>query len=407
MNGTILPRGKCPVCHKSFSPIRQKGKTKILGYKCPRHLTTPDRFRISLYHHRRLFIYSNKQGRILDSYIDAVELLKQINAELDAGKFDSSKYVRMEQSQFWVSRLADVFWKEKKDKLRPSYQADFKRMLDRASNFFGPLDVRELRKPQIIDFQKTFAHLSPKTQKNHLDLLKTFLRWVRDDREKIERVPLFPLVEKEVKMPRWISTEDQQRILDHVPAEDRPIINFCMTYGCRQGEARALRVQDIDWPNQTINIHSTFSGNVVLERRKGRGAPPLSLPIMPEVAPFLQKRLKEALPAAFVFVNPRTGNPYQEATIGRLWDRVRNLAGIDKSLRLYDATRHSVASNLRKRGADIAAIKDILGHTDIRTTMRYAHADLESKKTSLELLSASKLVYVSGMCLEPDASKKG
>jgi len=206
-------------------------------------------------------------------------------------------------------------------------------------------------------------------------------------------------------MPRWISTEDMQRILDHVPEEDRPIINFCMTYGCRQGEARALRIQDIDWSNQTINIHSTFSGNVVLERRKGRGARPLSLPIMPEVAPFLEKRLKEALPAAFVFVNPRTGNPYQEASIGRLWDRVRVLAKIDKSLRLYDATRHSVACNLRKRGADIAAIKDILGHTDIRTTMRYAHADLESKKTSLELLSASKLVYVSGMCLEPKAPK--
>jgi integrase len=67
----------------------------------------------------------------------------------------------------------------------------------------------------------------------------------------IDRTPALPYIGKEIKIPRWISIEDQKRIFEVVPAEDRPIIEFCMTYGCRPGEARALQIQDIDCAKET------------------------------------------------------------------------------------------------------------------------------------------------------------
>jgi integrase len=388
MVGQIYPRGKCPVCHLSFEKIPR------LGFICKTHQTKPDRFRISLYWHKPLYIYSDKQGKALDSYLRAYDLLAYINEEIRAKTFEPSKYIRSERSAFWFRNLAVRFWESKKSSIAPSYQGDYKRIIDRACAFFGPKDIREIRKSDLIDFHQTLFNLSPKTQKNHLDIIKTFLRWIMDDREMIAKVPAFPHIEKTVNIPRWISREDQGRILDLVPGEDRPIIEFCMTYGVRPGEARALRVQDIDWGNQTILIRSTFSGSVIREKRKGRGSPPLSLPIMPQVASYLEIRLKEAVGAACVFPNPRTGQPYQEGAIRRLWERIRGLAGIDRRLRLYDATRHSLASQLKQAGVSIDRIKDILGHTDIRTTLKYAHMDLSSKREDLEKLAVNKIVAI-------------
>lgn len=51
--------------------------------------------------------------------------------------------------------------------------------------------------------------------------------------------------------------------------------------------------------------------------------------------------------------------------------------GVD--ITLYEATKHSLASIAVSNGAPLTTIKEVLGHTDIRTTLKYAHNDLESQ----------------------------
>jgi integrase len=72
--------------------------------------------------------------------------------------------------------------------------------------------------------------------------------------------------------------------------------------------------------------------------------------------------------------------------------RVRAKLSLD--LRLYDATRHSVATQLRLAGVPLPDIKDQLGHSDIRTTMKYAHGDLEKLRGNLEKLSLRKVEQI-------------
>jgi len=69
--------------------------------------------------------------------------------------------------------------------------------------------------------------------------------------------------------------------------------------------------------------------------------------------------------------------------------RVR--AELSPDLRLYDATRHSVATQLRLAGVPLPDIKDQLGHSDIRTTMKYAHGNLEALRSNLDKLSLRKV----------------
>lgn len=266
-------------------------------------------------------------------------------------------------------------------------------MIARAAAFFGRKDVRDLRKLDIVNYQNYLeaSGIRAKYQKNYLGLFRTFLNWIRADLELLDQVPAFPVVQVPVRPYRWISSEDQIKLVDQIPSEDRPVIEFLMLHGCRPAEARALRVRDLDLRQERVTISSSYSGRVLRDQRKGRGAHPYTIPIHPESMPFIRERCTSCLPGAFVFVNPRTNTPYSDEALQRIWRAMRAKAGISADLRLYDATRHSVATQLRLAGVPLPDIKDQLGHTDIRSTMRYAHGDIKNLRANLEKLSLRKV----------------
>jgi site-specific recombinase XerD len=101
--------------------------------------------------------------------------------------------------------------------------------------------------------------------------------------------------------------------------------------------------------------------------------------------------MKDALPAAWLFPNPRTGGSYSVQAIRKIWDKAKAQAGIGKELRLYDATRHSFASQLREAGVKVEDLRDHLGHTTIQTTLKYAHGSLAAMRANLEKLSLRKV----------------
>jgi len=69
--------------------------------------------------------------------------------------------------------------------------------------------------------------------------------------------------------------------------------------------------------------------------------------------------------------------PYLTDTLQRLWKEACKAASVD--IELYQAARHSVASMAASSGVSIAIIKEVLGHTDIRTTQKYSHVDVLSQ----------------------------
>ena len=67
--------------------------------------------------------------------------------------------------------------------------------------------------------------------------------------------------------------------------------------------------------------------------------------------------------------NPKTGKPY--VSIFGAWDTARKRAGLDE-VRIHDL-RHSFASFLINSGRSLYEVQKILGHTQVKTTQRYAH----------------------------------
>jgi integrase len=311
--------------------------------------------------------------------------------------------LKSEVSEYWATTLLDRFKDHKLDSLAPSYKKDYSRMTKLLKGFFGTKDVRELRKPDIKNFkshlEKDFT-FKPKTIKNILMFLKTFIRWLYEQ-EHIEKVIFLSKEElqglESSYQYQWLPPEEQIKLYQHVPNGHKPIMGFLMLHGCRPGEGRALRCKDVNLRDSAITFSATFSKGIYREKRKGRGAKPYSIPIHPEMMEFISERVKNNLPEAYVFINPRTGRHYCETTLKRVWDDIRKRAGIVKSFRLYDISRHSFGSQLIDKDANPYKVSKLMGHSSIKTTEKYyLHNQIKSLRTDLEKLSLKNVATVPG-----------
>jgi integrase len=393
--GSIRSAQKCSKCGALFC--------KENNFRCPVHDTRADRFFIYVrWDNQTIRIFSNEHGIILDSLAQTQFLLAKINEQVQEKSFDPSKFVKQDLKKFFAKNLLAEFLKHKLRNIAPSYRGNYRRMVEEATGFFRSRDVRLIRKLDIVNYADHLRkiQIGGKTLKNYLDLLKVFLNWCHKDLEIIDKIPNFPEAQYQLPQVRWLSQEDQIKLYLLVPDEDKPIIAFMMLHGCRPGEARALRCGDIDLRNQTATIKSTFSGKEIREKRKGKNSKSVIIPIHPECLPFIQQRVKTSLPGAFLFITSKR-KAYSVQKLRKVWDKVRAASGVE-GLKLYEATRHSVASQLVSAGVSLYQVQQILGHSDSRMTERYAHPDLESIRADLRKLSLKEKVIdlCTGLALE-------
>lgn len=380
MKGKIHTRDRCAVCGSRFVSLR-----------CPNHpKVSPKRFYIDIYlpgkgQHK---IYSDQDGQPLDSQERAEVLLGSIRQEIKLGDFNPEKYLRGDVQDLWACNLLDRFWAVKSREIRPSYQGNYRLMVNRAKKFFGTMHIKNIRKLTIIKYMET-VKAGPKTVKNHLDHLKTFLNWCMTDLEVIDKLPPFPAIEVPEPEIKWIGREDQIKIFEALREGDRPIFSFMFLHGVRPGEARAAKIKDLNWEKRYITIHSTFSGSCLMERRKGRKAKPLYIPVHPELEAYYAARRLQGLPGAWLFPNPRTGGPYSVQALRKIWAKVKAATKIE--IELYGATRHSFASQLLNDGEDLWRVSKLMGHSTTKMTERYAHPDIESLRVSATRMTLKRI----------------
>ncbi len=375
MAGKIRTKEKCPRCG---------GKFQGNPLSCFGCMTAPRKYYIDLHHkgHGRIRIFCDRQGHSLDSWQRAARVIESIRYEIDQHTFDPTKYVSADLKNFLFEARIEAWYQSKEKEVEKGNLArSYTRCLENFKNqfyvpFFRGMDVREIRTYHVQDFYEQLpSKYSLKYVKNIINALENFFNTLHR-LDKIEKKPAFPRVTLDRKAPRWIDRETQLEILKAITEADRPIFTFLSFQGVRPSEARALKVKDIDFKTESITIERTFSDRKIRERVKGKVSRPRA--INPMIVPMLKEACHGKHPEAFVFVNPQTTRPYTQNRINDIWVEARKTKGLDISL--YNATRHSLASNLLNDGADLSAIKDILGHTDIRTTLIYAHGDLNSQR---------------------------
>jgi integrase len=395
----IRPRGSCPSCgeryHEKIWKDDMDGKKRSTGRGV---CNNPDCFDSALpkawyldffYGGKRLKVYSDSSGQVIDTQTRAARLRDKIKFEMEDGRFDPANYVKAEAGKYWISTLLDQFLRTKSKELAPSYYPQYVTMCGREKKFFGSKDIKTIRKIDLVNYKNHIEEkykLSPKSVKNYLDHFRAFLNWCCRELEILKIVPSMPQIQVPETEIKWLGPEDQRKVIEAVPDADKPMIAFLMLHGCRPSEARALKVRDVNLNTESIRIAATFSRRIYRDRRKGRGAKAVVIPIHPEMVGYIRERVKSALPGAWLFVNQKNGEYYSENKLKRIWERVKAETGI-KGLRLYDASRHSYASQLVSAGVPIYDVSKLLGHSEVRTTERYAHMDLASMRQKITKVS--------------------
>ncbi len=164
---------------------------------------------------------------------------------------------------------------------------------------------------------------------------------------------------------RYLSPEEAERLLIAVQKSDSPFLQFIVPFllltGARKSEVLNAQWQDIDWAAKRWTIPMTKNG-------KPRHVP-LSAGALSTLQMAQNKAQTLGLSSRYIFPNPATGEPY--TSIYYPWHVARSNAGLE-DVRMHDL-RHSFASALVNRGMTLYDVKEVLGHSNITTTQRYAH----------------------------------
>ena len=139
---------------------------------------------------------------------------------------------------------------------------------------------------------------------------------------------------------------------------------FMMIYGSglRISEAINLRVEDIDSRKMRIFV------------REGKGKKERYTVLPKTTLEMLRKyyqMYKPKHPKGYIFLN-REGNPLKVERTRVFFRRYRRKAKIDEKFVVH-SLRHSFATDLIERGATILEVKELMGHSNIRSTMEYIH----------------------------------
>jgi integrase len=182
---------------------------------------------------------------------------------------------------------------------------------------------------------------------------------------------------------RFLSRAEIAAVVDGLDAYGRTsaanCIRLILLTGCRPGEAMLATWEQFDaQPGFWIKPAATTK-----QRREHRL--PLSAPALQLLADLRARRRGEIEPGDYVFPGQRAGQPLQQ--LRTCWEAVCNHAGL-RDARIYDL-RHTFAALGAGGGLGLPIIGRLLGHTQARTTQRYAHlADDPLKEAADKIATA-------------------
>jgi len=237
--------------------------------------------------------------------------------------------------------------------------------------------------------------LKPATLNSAIARLKAIFSKAVEDGV-IERNPLLklkPLKNDSDPIVRYLSpTEDQQltstleerdllikqkrashnewlkvRHLPSVPDNSRdtygdylhPMVMLALHTGMRRGELFKLEWEQVNLINRTVTITAANA-----KSRKQR-----HIPLNDSALSALTAWQEQTTKSGLVFPNPKTGNPFID--VKKAWTNLISNAGIER-FRFHDL-RHTFASRLVMNGVDLYTVKELMGHSSIEMTGKYAH----------------------------------
>lgn len=176
-----------------------------------------------------------------------------------------------------------------------------------------------------------------------------------------------PRPKKPLQLPKTISARDIKKLFEVTQnVKHNLMLKICYGMGLRVSEVVNIKITDID--SKTMQVF--------IERAKGKKDRYANLP--ESILEQLRAYYKLHKPQKYLFEGLQ-GEQYSIRSVQQVFKNAMKKAGINKVIGIH-GLRHSFATHLLENGTDIKFIQELLGHNDIKTTMRYIHISEQQLK---------------------------
>tara|TARA_B100001245_G_C22877741_1_gene422032 strand:+ start:614 stop:1477 length:864 start_codon:yes stop_codon:yes gene_type:complete len=263
-----------------------------------------------------------------------------------------------------------------------SYKTDLKRYINFLFNKESIQDLNSIRQIHIRNFIRYLndQNLSSASINRSFSSIRSYHKYLSGE-EKISHNPTQLLDPPKIskKLPKVLSIQDVDVIINSVKLEesmgyrDKAILETLYSAGLRVSELCALEMNNILFDSAMLRV--VGKGNK--ERYVPLGSKAIKL--INDYCKYIRSLLiNKKKTDGNVFLS-KNGKKLTRMTIFNIMKKWTQISGINKDISPH-TFRHSFATHLLEGGADLRAVQEMLGHSDISTTQIYTHLDNEYLK---------------------------
>ena len=183
-----------------------------------------------------------------------------------------------------------------------------------------------------------------------------------------------PRPKKAIQLPKVFSQDEIAGIINSITNKKHKVmLMLAYSAGLRVSEVISLKTYQVDSKRMTIFIHAA------------KGKKDRIVTLSPVLLVMLKAYLEEYTPAedGYLFEGNNKGSAYSSRSLQEVIQAAKKKAGVIRPGSIH-SLRHSFATHLIEKGTDVTMIQKLLGHNDLKTTLRYLHT---SNKDLLKIIS--------------------
>lgn len=230
-----------------------------------------------------------------------------------------------------------------------------------------------------LKYLRSKLHIGPCSMSRKVSTLKSWFKFLaqRYNLEDLAAILVFPKLQQ--RLPRFLTENEVEILLDYAAKDEtclgirnRVMLSLLYVTGMRISELTELRVHSIHFDEGLISVH-------------GKGDKQRMVPVLPELLSLIKNEylnkayLELAGPGATDYLFPSNSDKMRGMSRQNFWLVLKKLAinaGIKQKLSPH-LLRHSLATHLLKKGANLRLLQVLLGHERLATVQIYTHVDMD------------------------------
>jgi len=262
-----------------------------------------------------------------------------------------------------------------------SYQNDLSAFAEFTELTFGKVEIDQVSTSMVRSWLASLKEkgMESKSINRKISALKSFFKFqIREGN--VQASPMVTIVSPKNKkrLPQFVDEKDVNVLFKHVEfpddwegKTDRLILQLLYNTGLRQAELGALKERQVDKSNRVIKVLGKGNKERVI---------PVNVELMNSLLAYItEKRVYfEKFDSECVLVNAKGKKLYPKYVYNKVRFYLGLVTTIDK--KSPHVLRHTFATHLLNNGAELNAVKELLGHSSLASTQVYTHNTIEKLK---------------------------